>query len=1314
MAKVGTGRYRQKIGGAGNAPSVSNEAPLPALRREGEVASPSALVTLPQPSKESIASALQGIRIGQSDSFFLLQRANPGLINNKDDTGATPLHWFALRGEEANVRRCLLLGAAVDERANNAQTPLMWAVINGHTRIAECLLGNGADVCARDTLGATPLILSLQHSHTLLFLRLLDYGADPRQADVKGCTVAHWAAYKGQLGILRAIRSLLGWSAMTAEDGDGYQPIHRAARGGSLECVQFFVEECGVDPRTRAGEAGNGGGSSVTRRHAGNSIGFGIGWCHPTTAKVDSKAKKSDKENEDSGSSSTGNDEQSGDSTSAGGEVELTSSASSSSTSTLAAGGGPSTFTSAGTGLLGRGGALGRSTLGSGGLPSALGNRRPAVVGGGPSAVGGVRTEELPPVTFGGGKDASAAASSKPSSSTSSAAVSTGTSAYGSSLAALPASAAAPVSSAGSPLDMAEDALRLMVSSFEAGGEYAGRQGLIKTQRELVKFLRTESEIYSHRDKSFIGKLAFAYHATQLPRVYGRVWVPGGFCGMLLFAFSYWALKINGTPRVVASSDGSGYSVDAEAGQSLSLFSIALITVLCALYLKIYFGSAGALDPYGSLGNDTWFSTSPFEVLRHPHADPRCYGSGDRFRPSGTSHLKKREAKLMERFKETRWHHYQRQLDQAAAQQAKSSSALVAGSTASVFGSAAASGLGADGSRPLMADGSRPLKADGSVDYDRLVEMQLEGTSASAPAASSPAPAPAAPPSSEVAAATVEPPSWKTSADDDCNDFHWEQEDQESNAISVGDGEQLGPIGRLFEDVRRQGATLRRVWGPWSSIGHPGGAAGMQFASPQLQKAFKAAADLTETVNARICVSCGILKPLRAKHDSTTDRCYNRYDHFCIWLGSPVTGVNFRLFMLFLVLLIASCLFGLCYGYSYAKFLAYSGDLHAATQAILDNLRQQKENTAAGTASPGSTAMETMSIGFFRVLRYLFVSSWQLCAYTVIVLVGMIFPSTLLYRHGVIAMQNVTLNEMKNMHRFAHFQTLKLQPTPPAPGSSSTDGGEDLAPVFENPFDLKDKQKNCLDILSPYTMDRVSFASVAERDRRYLDEGVRVMQGQMQTEIGRVREALKQEIEKVALENLTNSTGAAVGGLAGKDDTASAFGAPGGVFAGAGAPAGAALGGPSKEQLAAVAFLNSRMQEFPVLVGMAMAGQIDVQRPSLKKLLASLPEEVEPSVVQKRVMTMRATFIVRKAWEVMWAQTIAKQQGHHGHSHGGPGGGHGHGGGGSHGHSHGGEPCDGHGHGGGASSSPQQPAPSTTAAGGSHGHSHNGQPCHGH
>ncbi|GAB4817761.1 hypothetical protein N2152v2_004807 [Parachlorella kessleri] len=50
----------------------------------------------------------------------------------------------------------------------------------------------------------------------------------------------------------------------------------------------------------------------------------------------------------------------------------------------------------------------------------------------------------------------------------------------------------------------------------------------------------------------------------------------------------------------------------------------------------------------------------------------------------------------------------------------------------------------------------------------------------------------------------------------------------------------------------------------------------------------------------QLCVSCKIVRPLRAKHCSVTGRCVQCYDHYCPWVGNCVGKGNRHFFLIFL------------------------------------------------------------------------------------------------------------------------------------------------------------------------------------------------------------------------------------------------------------------------------------------------------------------------------------------------------------------------------------------------------------------------------
>ena len=105
------------------------------------------------------------IRSAYEDNDEAATLLGPAGRMSDDDT---LLHLAAFRGEEADVRDLISIGAAVNARGDFGMTPLHHAAVGGHIDVAEALLALGADRSLPDDFGQTPAKLAAKGSHTEL------------------------------------------------------------------------------------------------------------------------------------------------------------------------------------------------------------------------------------------------------------------------------------------------------------------------------------------------------------------------------------------------------------------------------------------------------------------------------------------------------------------------------------------------------------------------------------------------------------------------------------------------------------------------------------------------------------------------------------------------------------------------------------------------------------------------------------------------------------------------------------------------------------------------------------------------------------------------------------------------------------------------------------------------------------------------------------------------------------------------------------------------------------------------------------------
>jgi ankyrin repeat protein len=150
----------------------------------------------------------------------------------------------------------------VGNRDSAGNTVLHVAAAQGLEGLADILISLGADQTARNNAGLTPLDEALQFpqslAHAKLAWKLIRSGAprpqstavdyfwqaasadNPNQVFESGQTALHYAASRGQNGVLRLLVAL--GANVNAIDQPGNTPLHRAVENGDLEAAGILLD----------------------------------------------------------------------------------------------------------------------------------------------------------------------------------------------------------------------------------------------------------------------------------------------------------------------------------------------------------------------------------------------------------------------------------------------------------------------------------------------------------------------------------------------------------------------------------------------------------------------------------------------------------------------------------------------------------------------------------------------------------------------------------------------------------------------------------------------------------------------------------------------------------------------------------------------------------------------------------------------------------------------------------------------------------------------------------------------------------------
>ena len=135
----------------------------------------------------------EAARLGDGQRVSKYLSAGTG-VNQRDETGATALHWAALAGHDHIVKRLINAKADVNTTESvTGMTPLHGAARWNRLMTAKLLLANGAKVDVRDRFGRTPLFDAMVKNRFEMIDLLLGSGADLSTRNNEGQTPLDWA-----------------------------------------------------------------------------------------------------------------------------------------------------------------------------------------------------------------------------------------------------------------------------------------------------------------------------------------------------------------------------------------------------------------------------------------------------------------------------------------------------------------------------------------------------------------------------------------------------------------------------------------------------------------------------------------------------------------------------------------------------------------------------------------------------------------------------------------------------------------------------------------------------------------------------------------------------------------------------------------------------------------------------------------------------------------------------------------------------------------------------------------------------------------
>ncbi|XP_046389520.1 transient receptor potential cation channel subfamily A member 1-like isoform X3 [Ischnura elegans] len=164
------------------------------------------------------------------------------LLNEKDETGCTPLHYASRGGHIRSLQNLIQLGASVNLKNNNNESALHFAARYGRYNIACQLLDSDKGtfiINETDGKGLTPLHISSQEGHRKVVQLLLNRGALLHR-DHNGRNPLHLAAMSGYTKTMELLHSVHS-HLIDQVDKDGNSALHLATMENKPSSIKMLL-----------------------------------------------------------------------------------------------------------------------------------------------------------------------------------------------------------------------------------------------------------------------------------------------------------------------------------------------------------------------------------------------------------------------------------------------------------------------------------------------------------------------------------------------------------------------------------------------------------------------------------------------------------------------------------------------------------------------------------------------------------------------------------------------------------------------------------------------------------------------------------------------------------------------------------------------------------------------------------------------------------------------------------------------------------------------------------------------------------------